>query len=212
MDDFRIALLIDQWKSSAGGIQTVNRMLACSLSKIGQKILVIAKRSEKEEIEDANKHGVILKPSGDTYLSAHKILKDFQPNVICGHAKFTGPLAMEMMTECPSAIRVQFLHFDPETIEGLKEIDGQQVAIKRQERSQIEIDCAKGADLVLAIGETLRDLYVSRIQAACIEDGKTLPTIGFLNVGMTDHKEAQPNKTGNLEVLMLGRTESVHLQ
>ncbi|MGH8659942.1 MAG: glycosyltransferase [Gammaproteobacteria bacterium] len=216
-----ILFLIDEWSSAAGGIQTVNRELCLALGrykkglpKASFDVVCIAQRCTPAERADAAESDVILleaevaEPVSASEARVlrrlfHSAFSAYASRVACvvGHSKFTGLAAHTVRAEhFPTAKLVTVYHMDVDETEGLKE----KPDTDWEARFKLEVDVAKNADIVFAIGPRLERLIRNSMTAQSggstivrellcgireLEELRNEPPLipMFLFVGRTDH-------------------------
>ena len=158
----------NEWFSYNGGISTFNAQLAKALASrhnVGCYLPTVS----QTEIEDANEHGVVLfAPTDSTshvsvdanmLIEAEVVLKEFRPNVIVGHDRQTGGLALAFKSKniFPEAKTCVIVHTSPVAIErhktdrkSQKKID-YEMKVRTEKLAQIVDD----ADIALAVGSRL---------------------------------------------------------
>jgi nucleoside phosphorylase/glycosyltransferase involved in cell wall biosynthesis len=157
-----ILFLMNGWMSSAGGIQTVNRKLACSIAKQYEQLDVIClvQHANEAEIEDARNHGVRF-ISGNTEgdwapaLMSEELdgIDSSQIIGVIGHSKYSGrEAALLKARRFTHAAHVQFVHTIPYDTESLKEYRQESFVREREERMREELQLASQADVVACIG------------------------------------------------------------
>jgi len=127
----RILFLMNRWDSSAGGIQTVNRELACAVAQQFSDIecVAIVTQATSAERQDAYARGVTLVAGNaeDNWASAvlsPELAKIPSDDVIAvvGHSYFSGGEATLLRKRFfAQSIGVHFIHMSPLDTESLKE-------------------------------------------------------------------------------------------
>jgi hypothetical protein len=161
----RVLFLMNRWSSSAGGIQTVNRELACAVagqfSHIGCVVLVT--QATPAEREDANSRGVTLVAGNAEDDWASAVLSPELAEIpaqdviaVVGHSYFSGNEAVCLRRRFfPSSIGVHFVHMSPLDTEYLKEYRNDSYVVTRESRIKQEIQIALASDIVICIGPRL---------------------------------------------------------
>ena len=215
-----LLFLIDEWSSAAGGIQTVNRELCLALGrykkglpKASFNVMCIAQRCTAAERTDAAQSDVILLEAELTEpVSAsdarvlrtlfHSVFSAYASRVACvvGHSKFTGLAARTVRAEhFPAAKLVTVYHMDVDETEGLKD----KPDTDWETRFNLEIDIARSADIVFAIGPRLERLIGSSLAA---QSGGS-PIVRELLCGIREWEELRNDPPGIPMFLFVGRTD-----
>jgi len=169
-----IIFLMNRWASSAGGIQTVNRNLACSVKKQNPQLncVCVATFATEEERKNAASCEVQLiagnKEDDWTFLLSNDALNKIpKPEVLAviGHSTFSGHIAASCREKFTSAILVQFVYTIPFRTEGLKEYRKNSYIEERERRSAEELNLAEAADLVAAIGPRINRYIKHQLDA-----------------------------------------------
>ena len=199
--------------SSAGGIQTVNRELACSVVRQYPNLMAVCAvtYATGPEREHARTHGVELlagENEGDwlsVLLSRDLVALAQQPVLaVIGHGKFSGPAAAQLKTAMfPDSLLVHFVHTTPLDSEGLKEYRQEAYVQERERRIKEELQFAKQADLVVGIGPRIARYIRDHLAAYGKHD-----TLLELACGLSPDKANRiPPETPT--ILFVGRTESI---
>ena len=160
--DLGILFLMNGWMSSAGGIQTVNRKLACSIARQYEQLDVIClvQHADQSEIEDAQNHRVRLISGNAAGDWAPALLSEELNSIeiskiigIIGHSKFSGSEAgLLKARRFTQATHVHFVHTIPYDTESLKEYRQEDFVREREARMREELELAQRADVVACIG------------------------------------------------------------
>ena len=195
----KFALLCDSWRSPDGGIQTVNRLLSLALAKANHEVLVVVPNPDEDDIDDARWLGVNLMRGADNLLRAPLVIPRFEPDVVCGHGRFTGA-AEEIVREAfPSALYVHFIHHDPNETGAFKE-NKENRELSREHATNVEITSAAAADVIVTIGASLRKVWEVRLHGRSVR---------HIDVGIEDTPPFIPERTTRPEILVFGRTDSL---
>jgi glycosyltransferase involved in cell wall biosynthesis len=211
---YRVLAIATEWSSVHGGLSTFNRQLCHALVSAGVSVVCVVLKAAAEERLDAEDNGVFLieapSPRGTSelfVLAARPVLpQGFVPNVIIGHARVTGPAAKRLRDEhFPNAKRLHFIHMAPDEIEWDKLGRTDDAGERAEERTEFELDLARTADLVVAVGPRLHhrlenDLFPDKIHPLRFDPGFDAENI--------DHPPLPP--TGLWRILLLGRMEDAH--
>ena len=154
-----IVFLIDDWSSSKGGIQTVNRELCEASAQLSEstessvRIICLAQRMPTDEHEPVlrSHNALVLKSENPTWASPrtyadsrilefmwHPSLEEMRVSHVIGHSKFTGVAAYRLAQKLPSKPRfVYFVHMDAEQDELVKIL-----GLEKSKRKHIKSDVA----------------------------------------------------------------------
>jgi glycosyltransferase involved in cell wall biosynthesis len=207
-----ILFVMNRWQSSAGGMQTVNRELACGVARIYPQFRchAVVTVAAQAEIDHARSKGVHL-ISGDkeddwscALLSPQlRAFDDDDVLAVVGHGLITGSVAADLKCHWyPHAVQVHFVHTLPLTTEALKEYRQDRFVAERESRVAREVDCARKADLIACVGPRIhryvRDSMIAR----------EIPDRTFsIMCGVTQRRLAQTPR--HPTVLFVGRTDSI---
>lgn len=154
-------VMATEWRSRHGGVSSFNRAMCSALAQAGSPVVCVVPSFDTTEKNDARNAGVEL-ISAPAHAGADELsgmlgqlnLPDgFLPNVVCGHGRITGFAAKAQVGAYPDGLRVHFIHVAPGEIEFYKgKPDAAELAEKRE---RIEVDLAKDAGLVVAVGPRL---------------------------------------------------------
>ena len=202
-----IVFVCDSWRSTRGGIQTVNRELAAAIARAHRALRVFCAvpSPTPEEISSAAKeYEVTLLKAGDHYLEVVPFFQKIRPEFIVGHSYFTGPAAEALAKMC-SSLWIQVVHVDPEDNESWKEYRLNRVG-ERVARSRTELELCSGAHGVVCIGPRLYRDYKARLASF----QRTQPNVIRVDCGMTQSPvRVLPD---SMEVLSMGRGDSIQVK
>ena len=203
-----ILLFATEWESRHGGLSTFNRELCLALGSMGKNVCCVVPAATAEEIAAAKTGHVqlICAPDGNTQRKL-TLPDNFKPEIIIGHGRITGEAAKAQQEDhYPNAKRIHFVHMAPGQIEWHKpkEDAAQQAAAREQQ----ELNLAKDADIVAAVGPLLLrecSTLIERLPA------KERPPVcqfipGFKPV---DDERFRPS---SLHCLLVGRAEDEKLK
>ena len=159
-----VTLLGSEWKSCKGGLSTLNRLLAIEFAKHEQvkvTVLVPEFACSEEEKRTAESHNVSIReaerrPGYDNLDWLTFPPRDLAIDIIVGHGGKLGKQA-QLIRESHGCKWVQVLHTAPEEL-GMQK-DYPMAISKGEEKSRIEIELCKLADVVAAVGPKLTEAY-----------------------------------------------------
>ena len=162
----QVTLLADEWKSSKGGLSTINRELAIHLAKHPNVsvTLFVPKCTEDDKIAGGNCNVRIVKAQERPGFDDPVDWLSFPPNdlsidIIIGHGVKLGKHA-QIIRESHQCKWVQVVHTAPEQLSMLKTYSDCDNAISKGNRKQWnEFRLCKIADLVVAVGPRLQEFY-----------------------------------------------------
>jgi glycosyltransferase involved in cell wall biosynthesis len=213
----RVLFLMNRWSSSAGGIQTVNRELACAVAKQFSHIgcVALVTQATPAERENADARGVTLVAGTveDDWASA--VLSPGLAEIpaqdviaVVGHSYFSGYEAVCLRKRFfPWSIGVHFVHMSPLDTEYLKEYRNDSYVVTRENRMKREIQIALASDIVICIGPRLWR-YMSDSLRAHEFSGPVLR----LDCGLNPERYKRSTFPIHPTLLCLGRTESLGIR
>ncbi|KAL9970342.1 hypothetical protein ACROYT_G022699 [Oculina patagonica] len=158
----RITLLADEWKSSKGGLSTLNRELAKQLAKHPNvTVTLFVPRCTEYDKKAASSHGISIveakeRPGFDSIDWLCFPPGDLVIDIIIGHGVKLGKQA-QVIRDSHHCTWVQVVHTAPEELAMFKPYSG---AISRGDEKQwTEVNLCKIADLVVAVGPKLHEFY-----------------------------------------------------
>lgn len=172
---------IDEWLSAKGGLSTFNRELAVNLAKFNDivKVYCYVPQSNKEEREDARRHGVNLinaeeAPGSENPIDCLKLPPPgIRVDVVVGHGRKFGVPAffMTKSSTCKSTKLIQMVHVWCEDLGKYKkkETTGQDTIEDNEKKHKNEISLCKAADRVVGVGRKLQHKYKSSLHDIRVE-------------------------------------------
>ena len=165
-----VMFLCDEWKSSKGGLSTLNREFAINLAKTtieSMKIHCYVSKSDDRDRDDARQHGVNLitaqsVPGSTDPLDWLKIppLELPHPDIVIGHGRKFGTPAC-LIVRATKCKWVQFVHVFCEDLGKYKETAtaATDTIEENEKKHKMEIELCKAADAVVAVGSRLQQKY-----------------------------------------------------
>ena len=172
-----MTLLSSEWRSTKGGLSTINRELAIQLAKHSniEVSMYLPQCSEKDKRAAAAHNVCIIEaeqiPGHDPIDWLATIPRDHQMDFVIGHGIHLGrqvPLIKRVHQECKW---IQVVHTDPEEL-GMVKNYADAVA-KGEKKHKAEVGLCKLADQVVAIGPKLEEV-LSRYLRFCGKDQDVL--------------------------------------
>ncbi|KAL9963908.1 hypothetical protein ACROYT_G027463 [Oculina patagonica] len=158
----RITLLADEWKSTKGGLSTINRELAIQLAKHPKvRVTFFVPKCAEDDKKAASIHNIsIVKAKERPGFESIDWLcfppGDLAIDIIIGHGVKLGRQA-QVIRESHNCTWVQVVHTAPDKLAMFKDYSG---AISKGDGKQwTEVNLCKIADLVVAVGPKLYEVY-----------------------------------------------------
>ena len=200
-----VLFLATEWGSSQGGFSTINRELAKQFAgspKVSRVSFLVPPGQDSKVKEEAESFGIHLVEAEDrTGVDAAQLLS-FLPksldriDVVIGHGSKLGPQAQRIKAS-HQCLWVQFVH------ESCEEM-GMYTGIKEGEKQhKIEIDLCEKADLVVAIGPKLANIYTASLRYNNKTVTELVPGL-FKEFAKLTPAE---NDTGDFRILVFGNTD-----
>ena len=172
-----MTLLSSEWRSTKGGLSTINRELAIQLAKHSDvEVSMYLPQCSEEDKRAAAAHNVCIieakeKPGYDPIDWLATIPRDHQMDFVIGHGIHLGrqvPLIKEVHQECKW---IQVVHTDPEELGMFKNCPDS--IAKGEKKHQAEVKLCELADQVVAIGPKLAEAFSSYLRS-CGKDQDVL--------------------------------------
>ena len=156
-----VTLLGTEWRSTKGGLSTINRELAKQLSlNPNVKVTLVVPQSacSEDDKEIASKHGITIIEAEQSQDSDDQpsLPEDFNIDVIIGHGVKLGPQA-QVIRRIHRCKWVQMVHTAPQELCMYKDYPSR--ISKGEEKNSSEVALCEEADLVVAIGPKLREYF-----------------------------------------------------
>lgn len=148
--ELHVILLGTEWRSTKGGLSTINRELAKQLSLIPNVnvfLFVPQSACSEHDKEKASKYGI-------TVIEGEELPEERIIDVIIGHGVKLGKLA-RVIRDTHQCKWVQMIHTAPQQLCMYK--DYSEAISKGEEKNKSEVELCEEADLVVAIGPNLRE-------------------------------------------------------
>lgn len=160
----QVTLLSVEWGSSKGGLPTVNRLLATELAKSPKlEVTLYVSVCCEEDEREANSYGIkVVKAKKRPGYEALDCLgfrpfEGFLMDVVIGHGVKLGKQAQLLKQFYPNCVWVQFEHTAPEELAMFKNYNCN-ISIG-EEKHDIEVQLSEMADLVVAVGPKLAEVF-----------------------------------------------------
>ena len=209
-----VTLLGDEWRSSAGGLSTINRELAIHLSqqpRVNVSLLCPEKACCPEEIREADGYGITIveakERAGYDRLDWLTILpQDHFLDIVVGHGVKLGRQVqfIKDSVQFPNCKWVQVVHTAPEDLSKFKTYT--EPISKGETKHETEVELCKLADLVVPVGPRLKEAYTSYLQRCKADEDILSITPGLFQREFGDLVAKQdPKEDGEFKVLLFGR-------
>ena len=210
----RITLLSSEWRSTKGGLSTINRELAIQLAKHPSvEVSVYLPKCSEEDKRVAASHNVHLieaeeMPGYDNPVDWLSFLpENHSVDCVIGHGAVLGRQVQGIKRQCKCKW-IQVVHTAPEELGMFKSYTD---AISRGEKKhQAEIKLCEKADQVVAVGPKLAAAFSGYLRP-CGKDQDVLNLTPGIFSEFADVKQAS-QELGSFSVLVFGRGDSEDFQ
>ena len=210
----RVTLLGDEWKSTKGGLSTINRELAIHLANHGSlEVSVYLPQYSEEDKKNAEDQNVCLIKAKEmigyepNYWLAY-LPEDHSVDCVIGHGAILGRHVQFIKRDRPDCKWIQVVHTVPEEVGMYKGYEGR--ISRGEEKHQVEVELCKLADQVVAVGPKLVDAY-SRYLRHCEKDQDVLNFIPGI-FSEFDGVKQSPAERNSFTVLVFGRGDNEDFQ
>ena len=206
----RVTLLSSEWRSTKGGLSTINRELAIQLAKHPSvEVSVYLPQCSEEDKQVARDHNVRLikareMPGLEPNFWLSCLPEDHAVDCVIGHGAVLGRQVQIIKRTHPYCKWIQVVHTAPEELGMYKEYE--EHISRGEDKHQVEVELCKLADQVVAVGPKLAEVFSGYLRP-CGKDRDVLNfTLGifseFADVNQaTDEREA-------FNVLVFGRGDN----
>ena len=165
-----VTLLASEWRSSKGGLSTINRELALQLAEhmeVEVTLLVPESACSEEERRVAKGHNITIReaerlPGYDPLEWLSFPPRDLAIDVVLGHGAKLGKQA-QVIRESHSCKWVQVVHTAPEEL-GMHKNYSEAIS-KGEEKNRTEVDLCKLSNAVMAVGPKLKEAYSAYLRS-----------------------------------------------
>ena len=210
----RVTLLSSEWRSTKGGLSTINQELAIQLAKHpGMEVSVYLPQCSEEDKRVAASHNVHLikaeeRPSYDPVDWLSFLPKDHAVDCVIGHGAILGRQVQGIKRDCSRCKWIQVVHTAPEELGMYKEYDKR--ISKGETKHQVEVELCKLADQVVAVGPKLADAFSGYLRS-CEKHQDVLNLTPGIFSEFADVKQAS-QELSSFSVLVFGRGDSEDFQ
>ena len=209
----RITLLSSEWRSTKGGLSTINRELAIQLAKHPSvEVSVYLPQCSEEDKRVAAKHNVHLieaekMPGYDPVDWLSFLPKDHAVDCVIGHGAVLGR-QVQILKRIHPCKWIQVVHTAPEELGMYKSYAD---AISRGEKKhQAEVKLCEKADQVVAVGPKLAEAFSGYLRP-CGKDQDVLNLTPGIFSEFADVKQASQERS-SFSVLVFGRGDTEDFQ
>ena len=210
----RITLLSSEWRSTKGGLSTINRELAIQLAKHPSvEVSVYLPQCSEEDKRVAAKHNVHLieaekMPGYDPVDWLSFLPKDHAVDCVIGHGAVLGRQVQGIKRDRPHCKWIQVVHTAPEEL-GMYKGYEERIS-KGEEKHVVEVELCKLADQVVAVGGKLADAFSGYLRS-CEKHQEVLNLTPGIFSEFADVKQAS-QEIGSFSVLVFGRGDTEDFQ
>ena len=210
----RVTLLSSEWRSTKGGLSTINRELAIQLAKHPSvEVSVYLPQCSEEDKQVARDNNVRLIKAREMlglepnfWLSC--LPEDHAVDCVIGHGAVLGRQVQFIKRTHPYCKWIQVVHTAPEELGMYKEYEER--ISKGEKKHQVEVELCKLADQVVAVGPKLAEAFSGYLRP-CGKDQDVLNLTPGIFSEFADVKQAS-QELGSFSVLVFGRGDSEDFQ
>ena len=211
----RVTLLSSEWKSTKGGLSTINRVLAIQLAKHpGVEVSVYLPQCSKEDKQvAASQYSVKLieaEPMAafDPVDCLSFLPKDHAVDCVIGHGTVLGRQVQGIKHNRPHCKWIQVVHTDPEELAMYKAYEKRISRGQRKHKNEVEL--CKLADKVVAVGPKLAETFSRYLRPSGKDQDVINLTPGIFSE-FSDVKQAH-GELSSFSVLVFGRSDNEDFQ
>ena len=210
----RITLLSSEWRSTKGGLSTINRELAIQLAKHPSvEVSVYLPQCSEEDKQVARDHNVRLikareMPGLEPNFWLSCLPEDHAVDCVIGHGAVLGRQVQIIKRTHPYCKWIQVVHTAPEELGMYK--DYEEHISRGEEKHQVEVELCKLADQVVAVGPKLADAFSGYLRS-CEKHEDVLNLTPGIFSEFADVRQAS-QELGSFSVLVFGRGDSEDFQ
>ena len=210
----RVTLLSSEWRSTKGGLSTINRELAIQLAKHPSvEVSVYLPQCSEEDKQVARDHNVRLikareMPGLEPNFWLSCLPEDHAVDCVIGHGAVLGRQVQFIKRTHPYCKWIQIVHTAPEELGMYK---GYEERISKGEKKhQVEIELCKLADQVVAVGPKLAEAFSGYVRPFGKDQDVFNLTPGIFSEFSDVRQATEERKT--FSVLMFGRGDKEDFQ
>ena len=212
----KVTLLSSEWRSTKGGLSTINRELAIQLAKHSNvEVSMYLPHCSEEDKRAAVAHNVCIIeaeeiPGYDPNDWLATIPRDHQMDFVIGHGIHLGRQVPHIIRVHQGCKWIQVVHTDPEEL-GMFKNYADSIA-KEEKKQQAEVGLCKLADQVVAIGPKLAEAFSCYLRS-CGKDQDVLNlTPGIFSEFADVTQAAEERRTFRVLVFGRGDREDFYLK
>ena len=210
----RVTLLSSEWRSTKGGLSTINRELAIQLAKHPSvEVSVYLPQCSEEDKQVARDHNVRLikareMPGLEPNFWLSCLPEDHAVDCVIGHGAVLGRQVQIIKRTHPYCKWIQVVHTAPEELGMYKEYE--EHISRGEDKHQVEVELCKLADQVVAIGPKLAEVFSGYLRP-CGKDQDVLNFTPGIFSEFADVKQATEERKA-YNVLVFGRSDNEDFQ
>ena len=210
----RVTLLSSEWKTTKGGLSTINRVLAIQLAKHPSlEVCVYLPQCSEEDKRVAARHNVSLIEAEERVGYEPNDWLSYLPKVhvvdcVIGHGTVLGRQVQGIKHNRPHCKWIQVVHTDPEELAMYKAYEKR--ISKGQRKHKNEVELCKLADKVVAVGPKLAETFSRYLRPSGKDQDVIKLTPGIFSE-FCDVKQA-PDELRSFSVLVFGRSDNEDFQ
>ena len=210
----RVTLLSSEWRTTKGGLSTINRELAVQLAKHPSvEVSVYLPQCSEEDKQVARDNNVRLikareMPGLEPNFWLSCLPEDHAVDCVIGHGAVLGRQVQFIKRTHPCCKWIQVVHTAPEELGMYKEYEER--ISKGEKKHQVEVELCKLADQVVAVGPKLAEAFSGYLRP-CGKDQDVLNLTPGVFSEFADVKQAS-QEIGSFCVLVFGRGDSEDFQ
>ena len=210
----KVTLLSSEWRSTKGGLSTINRELAIQLAKHPSvEVSVYLPQCSEEDKQVAKDHNVRLikareMPGLEPNFWLSCLPEDHAVDCVIGHGAVLGRQVQFIKRTHPYCKWIQIVHTAPEELGMYKEYE--EHISRGEDKHQVEVDLCKLADQVVAIGPKLAEVFSGYLRP-CDKDQDVLNLTPGIFSEFADVKQASQERS-SFSVLVFGRGDNEDFQ
>ena len=209
-----MTLLSSEWRSTKGGLSTINRELAIQLAKHPSvEVSVYLPQCSEEDKQVARDHNVrVIKaremPGLEPNFWLSCLPEDHAVDCVIGHGAVLGRQVQIIKRTHPYCKWIQVVHTAPEELGMYKEYE--EHISRGEDKHQVEVELCKLADQVVAVGPKLADAFSGYLRP-CGKDQDVLNLTPGIFSEFADVSQATEERN-SFNVLVFGRGDSEDFQ
>ena len=213
-DKLRVTLLSSEWKTTKGGLSTINRVLAIQLAKHPSlEVCVYLPQCSEEDKRVAARHNVSLIEAEERVGYEPNDWLSYLPKVhvvdcVIGHGTVLGRQVQGIKHNRPHCKWIQVVHTDPEELAMYKAYEKRISRGQRKHKNEVEL--CKLADKVVAVGPKLAETF-SRYLRRSEKDQDVINLTPGIFSEFSDVKQAH-GELSSFSVLVFGRSDNEDFQ